>query len=206
MARTSPSTVRRWLYGYEAPGHRMRPVFGKRTAVGERRPEISFLVLAELLVAAAFRKKRIRLERIRRAHDYAREHFGVEYPFAHLRFETDGRHILYRFQQEEAGESLLALDQYGQWTLPGDVVDALESFEFEDELASRWFPLGKDVPIVVDPRFGAGKPTIVNRGVTVETLQKRWQAGQTIAFLAQDFRLDKGVVELALQKAESLAA
>lgn len=206
LAKTTSATVRRWLYGYQALKGGMRPVFGQRQRGRERPAEISFLMLAEIVVVSAFRKKKVKLARLRCAHDYATEVFKIEYPFAHLKLKTDGAHVLHAFEEDQPGQSLLALDRYGQWTLPGGVVQVLENFEFEVDWAARWFPIGRNIPIVVDPRFGAGKPTIVRRGITIETLYKRWQAGQTIAFLAGDYKLQRGIVELALQKAESLVA
>jgi hypothetical protein len=49
----SPATVRRWLKGYEAPGHRMAPVFGGKLDDTAR---ISFLELIELIVASRFQR------------------------------------------------------------------------------------------------------------------------------------------------------
>lgn len=207
LAKTSPANVRRWLYGYQAPGHQMKPVFGPKQRDREQRAEVSFLVLAEIIVVAAFRKRNVKLERLRRAHAYAREMLGIEYPFASLRLRTDGVHVLSRFEEEEPGDSLLELDEYGQLTLPGVVISALEQFEFDDsQLALRWFPAGRSKPIVVDPRFAAGRPTIAHRGVTVETIYRRWKAGQPINFIASDFKLRRDIVEAALQYADALAA
>lgn len=206
LAKTSHATIRRWLYGYEAPGHRMEPVLERRPKKGEQRAEISFLTLAEIVVVSAFRKRRVRLDRLRRAHGFAKHFYGIEYPFAFIKFKTDGAHVLLQYEKKEPGPTLLAADQGGQLALPGHVVEALEHFDFESEFASRWFPVSKDIPIVVDPRFAAGKPSIPERGVTIETLNKRWKAGQSIAFIARDYKLNKEIVESALQHAENLAA
>ena len=72
-------------------------------------------------------------------------------------------------------------------------------------MAARWFPVGRDVPIVIDPRYGAGKPTIPDRRLTVETIYRQWKAGQTIKFIASDFKLHPSLVETTLQYAESYA-
>ena len=54
LAGTTPQNVRRWLYGYEAPGHKMKPVFGPQP---DGPPAISFLQLAELIVVARYRQR-----------------------------------------------------------------------------------------------------------------------------------------------------
>lgn len=206
LAGTSPANVRRWLYGYQAPGHKMRPVFGRRAKDKDGPVEVSFLELAEIVVVRAFRRKGVTLERLRRAHAFAREQLGMSHPFASLKLRTDGVHVLHEFEESEPGASLLVLDKYGQWTLPGAVVRTLEEFDFEADLAARWFPKGHDIPIVIDPRFAAGKPTVAGSGVTIETIYKRWKSGEKIDFIAEDYELDEEVVKKALQHADKLAA
>jgi len=203
LASTSSATVRRWLYGYESERARMRPVFGTKKKTKEASVEISFLQLAEIVVVSRFRHRHVKLERLRRAHRYARDSLHIDYPFAWLKLKTDGAHVLSVFQEQEPGERLVSLDQYGQFTLPGDVVKTLELFDYEEEFAARWFPIGRHVPIVIDPRYGAGKPTIPERRLTVETIYKRWRAGQTIKFIASDFKLLPSLVETTLQYVEN---
>jgi uncharacterized protein (DUF433 family) len=183
----------------------MRPVFGDKERIKEARVEISFLQLAEIVVVSRFRHRNVRLERLRRAHRYASDELNIEYPFAWLKLQTDGAHVLSVFQELEPGERLISLDQYGQFTLPGDVVKTLELFDYEEEFAARWFPIGRDVPIVIDPRFGAGRPTIPDRRLTVETIYKRWKAGQNMKFIADDFKLPFYKVEATLRYAETYA-
>lgn len=211
LAGTSPATVRRWLAGYEAPGHQMMPVFAGQEAGRASAPlVISFLELVEIVVVARFRKgspggQPVTLERIRRAHAYSREQFQLPYPFASLNLRESGGHILHQFEAQEPGPALLALDMGGQWVLPGLVREELDRFEFSDRLVSRWFPLGKQVPIVVDPHIAAGRPTIAGSGVTVEIIRKRFQFGQSIDFIARDFELRRSDVEQALRYAAAAA-
>src|SRR3972149_3647087 len=77
LAHSSSATVRRWLKGYEVPGHRMTPVFGRKIEAPEAGPLlVSFLELVEIVVVARFRQgadghHRVPLERLRQAHDFA---------------------------------------------------------------------------------------------------------------------------------------
>jgi uncharacterized protein (DUF433 family) len=206
LAGVSSATVLRWMYGYTSPTGQMRPVFGPRDRAKEGGAAVSFLQLAEIVVVGRFRHKRVTLERLRQAHQFARESFNLEYPFASLRLKTDGVHVLQQFQESEPGDTLLALDKAGQLTLPGDVVQVIETFDFEDELVARWFPMGKEVPIVVDPRYGAGRPTIPDRRLPIDIIHKRWLAGQSFQFIAEDFDLEPALVENALRYAEKYAA
>jgi uncharacterized protein (DUF433 family) len=174
----------------------MAPVFGVRDAEARR---LSFLELVELVVASRFRKAddqghAIPLERIRSAHDYARKHWNLPYPFASLRLREEGGHILRDFDENEPGGPSLAIDVGGQWTLPGPVREEVEEhLEFsttpEDPFAIRWHPYGRRVPIVLDPQLAGGQPTVEGRGITIETLQQRHAAGESAASLARDYDL-----------------
>ncbi|OGO05357.1 MAG: hypothetical protein A2Y60_00320 [Chloroflexi bacterium RBG_13_54_9] len=207
LAQVHPVTVRRWLYGEEIPSRQIQPVLGKSLKASERPIEVSFLQLAEIVIVSRFRKKGIPLQRLRKAHKYARDTWQLEYPFARLSLETDGVRVLRRFEEAEPGASLLVLAaESGQWALPQYVTEAIETFDFLDDLASRWFPIGKSVPIVIDPRYSAGVPTIPGRRVTIQAIRKRWTAGQRIRFIAADLKVAHDLIEEALRYAERVAA
>jgi uncharacterized protein (DUF433 family) len=208
LTGTTPATVRRWLKGYDVPGHHMAPVFGPESKDARR---LSFLELVELTVASRFRnaadpRKSVPLEKIRRAHAYAREQWGLPYPFASLRLARHGGHILREFDETEPGSPRLALDVGGQWTLPAPVQEELNNqLDFasspEDPFAIRWYPYGRDVPIVVDPHRAAGQPTVEGRAITIETLRRRRDAGEPPTSLARDYELPVHVVETVLDRA-----
>ena len=207
LAKTTPATVRRWLQGYEAVGHRMTPVFGERVRAADGEIlMLSFLELAEVIVAARFRQgdhgPPIPLKRIREAHDYARKAFHLPCPFATLRLRQEGVDIMRVFDENYPGPRLLALNRGGQWALPLRVQAELEHFDFEetgDRLALRWYPMGKNVPIVVDPHIAAGRPTIHGRNITVATVFQRFEHGETINAIAEDYEIDQRLIEEAIR-------
>src|SRR5438093_1290084 len=83
-AMTSPQNVRRWLRGYSHGDRHMAPVFGAPRASSEigETTRLSFLELAELVVAATIRRStRVSLDKVRRAHEYAKQRWQIEYPF-----------------------------------------------------------------------------------------------------------------------------
>jgi uncharacterized protein (DUF433 family) len=205
LAGVSPATVRRWLEGYEAPGHQMAPVFGGVRESNDA-PGISFLQLIEIVVVARFRrgKRPIQLDRLRRAHALARERFGLQYPFASLSLREFGGHVLHEFDVTDADGPALALDIGGQWAIPGFVTQVLNRMDFSeaDRLAERWFPAGRSAPIVLDPRIGAGRLTVLGSGVTVDTIHQRFLAGESIELLADDYELDEATIQEAIRFAD----
>jgi uncharacterized protein (DUF433 family) len=205
LAGTNYQNVRRWLLGYEAPGHRKEPVFGEKPT-GRERPMLSFLELVEVAVAAEFRrpngeKSPVPLDRIRRAHAYARRELGLPYPFASLPIRSEGGHILHDFVVQEPGPGTLVLSLNGQWTLPIPVQAELENVTFGDEWATEWHPFGRQVPIVVNPRIAAGSPVIAGSGVTIRTVRDRFDAGDDIDYLAADYNITPHDIQQAIRHA-----
>ncbi|MBI3979225.1 MAG: DUF433 domain-containing protein [Chloroflexi bacterium] len=159
-----------------------------------------------MVVVARFRhgddgERPVTLERLRRAHEFARSELNVLYPFASLKLKTSLGHVLHEFEVREPGngEGHLALDMGGQWVLPGFVTDAVNDFDFADQWASRWFPAGRSTPIVVDPLIAAGRPVIVGTRVPVMVISQRFKAGDSIDFLSEDFEVDRAAIEQALR-------
>ena len=203
LAGVSQGTVRNWLWGATtAYGYEMAPVFGSKAKPVEV-AQVSFLELSELIVAARFRKHHIKLQRIRAAHNYARDEWHLEYPFAHLNLTSVGGHILRRFEEDNPhrGASFVVLSSPEQYVLPGLVQDELNRFDYgDDQFAERWHPYGREIPVVVDPRFAGGRPAIKGRGISVEILHRRWRAGESFRSIAHDFRLSQKDVEAVLQQ------
>ena len=111
-----------------------------------------------------------------------------------------------RLHEDAPDQSLQAMDEPTQWTMPGLVLDIMAQIRYEYDLAAQWYPAGKSLPIVVDPRISSGVPTIVGRGVTIQVIHKRFMSGQRMNFIARDFELEPTVVEEAVRYAERIAA
>ena len=203
LAKTTPGTIKRWIVGTKTSIPLFEPAH-----LDERDPAVvSFVQLVEVVVASNFRRKgNVSLEVVRKAHHNARNRLGVEYPFASLKLEPLAGHIILRLRQDKLEKRLPAIDSLGLSTIPGLTIEVLDDLEYETELATRWWPVGKQRPIVIDPRFSAGLPTIPQRRVTIQNIRKRWLAGQTIQFISKDLELEDMTVEDALRYSEQIAA
>ena len=202
LSGVSVGTVRNWLLGYSTTQGEVQPLFKEHP---EEERACSFLQLIEIVVAAKFRKAERRpFKMVRQAYDNARKIWPhLEYPFASLELKAIGGHIVHIMRIP--GAALQAVDQPEQFTLPDLVQETIGQLEYEYELAARWYPVGKNVPIVVDPQISAGLPTIKGRGITVEAIYKRFKADQDIAFIERDFELQRGIVEKVIRYREKVA-
>ena len=200
LSHVSVSTVRNWLLGYTTAQGEVEPLFKKHP---EEEKACSFLQLIEIVVAAKFRKaEHAPFKKVRQAYDNARNLYNLDYPFASMELKAIGGHIVHIMRV--SGASLQAIDQPEQFTIPDLVQETIGQLEYEYELASRWYPVGKNIPIVVDPRISAGLPVIKGRGITVEAIQKRFQARQKMEFIERDLELEHDVVEEAIRFREAV--
>ena len=203
LAGTAPGTVRRWLFGSDDAA----PLFDGPGVETGGSATVSFVQLTEIVVAKSFREKgRVNLRAVRQAYENARDCLGVEYPFASLKLEPLAGHIILRLRKAKPDESLPALDSPGLATIPGLTIEALKDFDYEAELTGRWWPLGRNRPIVIDPKISAGVPTVPERRVTIGNIRKRWRAGQAMKFISRDLALEQEIVEEALRYGELIAA
>jgi len=203
LAHVSTSTVTNWLRGYTSAGHDIAPLI---TTHDRNRAMVSFLNLIEIVVAGQFRKAlHVKYQTVLRAYDNAKQIFNLDYPFAHLELEALGGHIVQHYRNQPSGKSMQAMDTPEQWSLglplPNEVLNTIHQLDYLEELAAKWFPVGRDVPIVIDPQISTGIPTVIGTGVTIGAIHERFKAGHNIEFLAGDYELEPSVIQTVIQYA-----
>ena len=203
LAQTSAGTIRNWLFG---DPDRMEPVLIGRSRNSHGIQRVSFLELLDLVVVARYRRWRIDLEKIREAHKFAQREWELAYPFASLNLLPLGGHVLRQYEElQKTSGQFVVMTSPGQFVLPEIVQDAVRNFDFDSEnqdpFATRWHCYGRDVPVVVDPHFGGGMPTVEGSGVTVDIIVKRRKAGETKRSIANDFNLPFSTVDQVLKHA-----
>ena len=82
----------------------------------------------------------------------------------------------------------------------------LETVDYQDGWAQRWWPAGRSSQVVLDPQFGYGLPVVEGTGVRTEILIERGEAGDSIEQIAADFGVSSGSVRDALNYERSLVA
>ena len=158
--------VRRWLQGYEyeydSERRHQRPVIRRKGTVGTS--FASFLDLIDLLFAQRFINYGVSLQKLRKALDEAAEILHTDH-FARRSFFTDGRNIYLQVMEE--GNAILELLSGGQWVIPNIIKELAHQIDFDGatELARRWYPMGPDGLVVLDPMISFGRPAIVKRGI-----------------------------------------
>lgn len=176
LTALSATRVRRWLQGYEyryaPPGgeesvRQQKPVVHRRGTAGTT--YASFLDLIDLLFVKQFLNHGASLQKVRKALQEATEVLGTDH-FARETFFTDGRKIY--LQMKASGDAILELLSGGQWVIAPVIQELAERIEFHKPtgLARRWYPLGRDGLVVLDPLISFGRPAIVGRGIPTATV------------------------------------
>ena len=193
FAQTKPGTVGYWHYG---TGTRVGPALGGK----KRYAPLSYLQLVEVAFAASFRHRGVSLQRIRKAHDYVAKVFRAEFPFAQYEFKTEGIHVLMDAASVEPHfKELIVADEAGQMAWERVLLERFEQFDYEQDLAVRWHLRGRDVPILIDPRISFGAPVLEGTGIATWVLKGRFEAGETLKEIENDFGVPQRDILYALE-------
>lgn len=207
--RLPASTVRAWSFGQ---GYRVKEGQRQFKAVisiaDAKARRMSFLNLVELLVLAAIRKDHhVELKQVRRAIEFLRKKFPSAHPLADNQFQTNGIDLFV----EKYGH-LLNISQDGQIAMKEVIQQYLKLVERDASGVpfKLHLPRRADAPeplaaVVIDPERGYGRPVLDGRGIRTEVVIERFEAGESIASLADDYGLSVPVIEDIL-RSQSLRA
>ena len=160
---------------------------------------MSYLELVEVAFVATFRGLGVSLQRIRRARDYAAQVLKSEYPFAEYSWLTEGHQVLLDLRTVEGDSSigsLIAADSQGQVAWKEIVSDRFHQFDYDNGIALIWHLASRRSPVVIDPRVSFGAPSV--NGVPTWALRGRWDAGESILDIKDDFGLSKDEIRYGL--------
>ena len=163
---------------------------GAALSVRDTGKPLSYMQLVELAFVSALRDLGVKLEDIRNARDYMAQKFNAEFPFAQLKFKTDGQDILMELPKFERGslkDKLIKVNQGGQTTWTDVIGNKFDEFDYAKGIAVRWNLAGANSPIHIDPRVSFGAPTV--KGIATWAIKGRWEAGESIEDIADDFSI-----------------
>lgn len=204
-------SIRRWLLGYsrrtKGTTRTYAPVLEDELGLIEGRLFLSFLDLIEVQFLEAFLRHGVRWTTIREAATNARELLGTTHPFSTKRFSTDGKRIL--VSSTEGIEDRNLMDLIDSQLEIVELVEPLlrGAIEFSNyDLASRWWPMGRDKQIVIDPRYSFGKPVVSQSRIPTDVLTATYKATESIEEVADWYEVDVESVRQAIEYETIIAA
>jgi uncharacterized protein (DUF433 family)/DNA-binding transcriptional MerR regulator len=197
-------TIRRWIEGYKNSNSKRTeqkpPLFpSDYSKIGEVKA-LSFMDIIEILFIKAFQKYGLSTQRIRKAVERASVLLSSPHPFAEKVFYTDGKTILARIAEESDMPDLIDLINKQYQFDPIVLPELYKCIDFNDyDIAERYWPEGRNVDIVIDPKINFGKPSIFGPNIPIYTLYDLYKKGQSIEELAGWYDVDEKVVASALK-------
>jgi uncharacterized protein (DUF433 family) len=152
----------------------------------------NFHTLIEIIAVHSLRESGVSFQKIKTAHKVLGDILGTKYPFSTSRMLTDGKAVFY---DDEL--SLLALDRDMQRSFKKIVEPFCRKIDFDcaNFLAERFWPLGKNHGIVVDPHHSFGQPIIVGTNITVDSLLTLIRAGEDKMMIASLYEISPDKIE-----------
>lgn len=207
--------LRRWLRGYSYRSGEAavasEPVWRRQLPEIDGTLGLGFLDLMEARFIDAFRNADVPWRVIRLCAERARELCVTDHPFSSRRFRTDGRTIFAEIvgRADEPQLLDLAKSQFAFARVIGASLYA--GVEFSDrDMPVRWWPLGGQTPVVIDPGRSFGQPIVSTGGVPTAVLADAVAAEGSVAKVARLYQVPPQSVHAALRfeqrVAERLAA
>lgn len=202
--------VRRWLSGYAwRDGHGTKrsagPVVKHLLEPREGRVALTFRDLIEIYWVKTFLDHGASMQAIRRAAAEAEDLLKNDHPFCSLRFAHAGKDIFARVLDAGERERIIQLGK-GQFVFSEVVAPLLRELEYatsEGQGVTRWWPLGRDRSVVLDPRIAMGAPITREEGVPTDTLYYAWRAERDVDAVARWFSVSRAAVSDAIDFEES---
>lgn len=196
IARVTPGTSRRWLKGYhfwyDDKRHEMPPV---TPDLGEQ-DAVSFVDLMEVAAINELRKEGFSFKRVRQINAYCRVYLHEPRPLVTQKFKVAGQDI---FLDADFSVLLDVGREAGMLAWREVLEPFLKDVDYENDLARRYWPLGRQRMVIVDPDYGFGLPVVEGNGVRTEIIAERHRAGDSTDQISYDFDVTPRQIEDALQ-------
>ncbi len=194
------STVRSWFVGMPY-GHPPSVRFFKPILKPAARELLSFYDIASAHVLMSMKARGVRPSDIRDiVQRLEADYPDSRYPLLGRDFYLFGRDVVIK----EVGKRL-NLTRGGQMGFRTIMDKFLARIELDaNMMPARFSPLrthrerGRGY-IVIDPDYASGRPVIKGTGIAAEVIAKRKGSGESIAYLAKDYRLSRRAVEEAIK-------
>lgn len=175
----TPNRISHWLNGYHylyRSDIRKKPPIITARKGADKTSYASFLELVDLLVVKKFIEHNFSLQKIRKILQEVDERYGMAH-FAHHDFFTDKKYVYtsLSIKHKDTKLKFLSGGQTVSWPVFEKIATKIE-FDKTAKLAIRWYPLGRNKLVVVDPLISFGRPTIVNKGVPTSNVYSLYLA------------------------------
>lgn len=161
----------------------------------------SFHAFVEFYVMMELSEAGVKPKQVMKAHTELSAMYDSAFPFALKevlgKIHTDGKTIFF-----DTDKGTVSLNGTKQFNLHFIKV-FFKNLDFNGgSIANRFWPLGKDKSILIDPERKFGHPLINSNNIYPETIYNNYKAGDPIAYLAHVYELTEDQVKHAIEYCE----
>ena len=201
--------LRRWAAGYwfsAADEDRFSEavVPGDSDELDER--VLSFYELMELFVVGFFRREGVSMPVVRAARSRAQRLFDTEYPFATERLSTDGRGVFADLRAVDVPSNRLKVELSKGQVAFKELVEPFfrKNVDYENGLASTYWPLGRGKPVLLDARRAFGRAILERTSTPTFALYGMHKSGEDHDRIAAWYAVTPEELETAIAYEDSL--
>jgi uncharacterized protein (DUF433 family) len=140
---------------------------------------LSFLDLMELRFVDAFLKAGVRWPPLRTAHERASTLVNASHPFCTNKFKTEGRHVFVDLLELRNVSGLVDVGK-NQLYFEEILRPILKDLDFSHGEIRRWWPLGANRQVVLDPKRSFGRPIVDREGIPTAVLNRAAQSNESL--------------------------
>ena len=201
--------ISRWFHGYSGKSEKSYgPLWSASFEGLAEQLILSFRDLTELRVAQSLLTHGISPQRVRQAIQKARDILADERPLSSAKFRTDGRAIFLQIANEdgiEDREQLLDIFK-SQFAFKRIVDPSLKDIDYKDFVPTRWWIIGRDKGIVLDPMRSFGRPIDAVSSVPTKVLANAFEAMADYGAVSKAYAVPANAVRRSVEFERQLAA
>ncbi len=166
------------------------------------RYSVNFLSLIELHIFQKFKEYEVSTHKIVKIHEFLSNELNTPYPFASTDFFKSGSNIYFK-----NGDDWVITDKSLQIALRKIIESFGNKISFNNEnLADKYYPLGKDRSIVIDPEYRFGQPILKNSFLPIDPLYETYKAENDDAeLISHIYNIPKSEIEDIVEFKETAA-
>lgn len=156
---------------------------------------VNFFSLIEFYIYFQCRENGMSSQKFKKYHTKLSKTLHTKYPFAHFKIRTDFKNI---WAQVE--DNLVKADGKDQFDLLPLLEDFLLNVSYgDDKMAIRYYPLGKQAKVVVDPKRQFGQPVVDGTAIKTKSIYSLHLGGETNKRISNLYNISEDKVRDAIR-------
>jgi len=156
----------------------------------EKTKTVNFLTLIEVYVFNTFLENGVKRNKIKKFHKNLSEKLNTDYPFAHHEFFYSNKEI-YTSKQTN-----IYFDTDFNYIIDSFIIPFTNKIEYSDvtNIATKFYPLGKNSNIVIDPQIQFGKPTVNGTRLTTDVIEEMLKNKMKPKVIASWYEVEEEII------------